>query len=61
MSAGAKVGAYAQMIKGKLQEVTGKATGDTKLTNKGRKNMVVGKGREVGQNAKQSAKKPFKK
>ncbi|PSK97309.1 hypothetical protein CLV63_10827 [Murinocardiopsis flavida] len=57
MSAGTKAGAYAQMIKGKLEELTGKATNNTRLTNKGRKDMVAGKAREVGQNAKQKFRK----
>lgn len=57
MSAGAKAGAYVQRLKGKLQKSVGRASDDPRLENKGRKNMLIGKGREFGQNIKRTFKR----
>ncbi|GAB3207687.1 CsbD family protein [Marinactinospora thermotolerans] len=57
MSTGKKVEAKGQQVKGKAEETVGKATGNDRLKNKGRADMVEGKGREVGQDAKSAFKR----
>lgn len=57
MSTGKKAEAKGEQVKGKLKETTGKATGNDRLKNEGRADMVDGKAREVKEDTKDKFKK----
>jgi uncharacterized protein YjbJ (UPF0337 family) len=57
MAAADKAKNTAQRVKGKVEEITGAATGDNKLRRKGKADQTKGSLKQAGENIKDAVKK----